>query len=99
MGAAIVWLVNQLINLAILFIIVQAIASWLIAFNVLNPRNPVIYQILRFLDAVTRPILEPFRRLIPSLGGVDISPIVVILLLRFLQIAFNNGAAPYLLGF
>ena len=99
MGEAIVWLVNQIINLMVLFIIVQAVASWLVAFNVVNPRNQLVYSILRFLDAVTAPLLEPFRRIIPSLGGVDVSPIVVLLLLRFVQIAFNRRSAPYLLGF
>lgn len=99
MGEAVVWLINQIINLMVIFIIVQAVASWLVAFNVVNPRNQLVYSILRFLDAVTSPLLEPFRRIIPTLGGVDISPIVVLLLLRFAQIAFNSAAAPYLLGF
>ena len=75
------------------------VASWLVAFNVINARNQLVYSILRFLDAVTSPLLEPFRRIIPTLGGVDISPIVVLLLLRFAQIAFNSAAAPSLLGF
>ena len=99
MGEAIVCQINQLINLMVIFIIVQAVASWLVAFNVINARNQLVYSILRFLDAVTSPLLEPFRRIIPTLGGVDISPIVVLLLLRFAQIAFNSAAAPYLLGF
>jgi YggT family protein len=99
MGEAVVWLVNQIINLMVIFIIVQAVASWLVAFNVINARNQLVYSILRFLDAVTSPLLEPFRRIIPTLGGVDVSPIVVLLLLRFAQIAFNSAAAPYLLGF
>lgn len=98
MGVAIVWLVNQILNLLVIFIIVQAVASWLVAFNVINPRNQLVYSILRFLDAVTRPILEPFQRLIPTLGGVDVSPIVVLLLLRFAQIAFNQSAAPFIIG-
>lgn len=98
MGEAVVWLINQIINLMVIFIIVQAVASWLVAFNVVNPRNQLVYSILRFLDAVTSPLLEPFRRIIPTLGGVDISPIVVLLLLRFAQIAFNSAAVPYLLG-
>lgn len=98
MGEAVVWLINQIINLMVIFIIVQAVASWLVAFNVVNPRNQLVYSILRFLDAVTSPLLEPFRRIIPTLGGVDVSPIVVLLLLRFAQIAFNSAAAPYLLG-
>lgn len=96
MGLAIVWLIDAIITLMVWFIIAQAVASWLVAFNVINARNQLVYSILRFLDAVTRPLLEPFRRIIPTLGGVDISPIVVLLLLRFAQIAFNQSAAPYI---
>ena len=100
MGVAIVWLVNQIFNLMVIFIIAAAIMSWLVAFNVLNPRNRLVYAIGAFLDAVTQPLLSPFRRIIPPLGGVDISPIVVLLALRFAQIVFNNRAAPalYALG-
>ena len=99
MGEAIVWLVNSIIGLMILFIVVSAILSWLVAFDVINPRNRLVYSILSFLDAVTRPLMEPFRRIIPPLGGVDISPLVVLLLLQFVQMLFNNMAAPVLLGF
>ena len=97
MGVAIVWLVNQIFNLMVIFIIAAAIMSWLVAFNVLNPRNRLVYAIGAFL---TQPLLSPFRRIIPPLGGVDISPIVVLLALRFAQIVFNNMAAPalYALG-
>ncbi len=98
MGVAIVWLVNQIINLMVIFIIAAAVMSWLVAFNVLNPRNRLVYSILAFLEAVTQPLLAPFRRIIPPLGGVDISPIVVLLALRFAQILFNNMAAPALIG-
>ena len=50
-----------------------------------------------FLDQITRPLLEPFRRIIPSLGGIDVSPIVVILLLQFISVLFNRTAAPALI--
>ena len=93
MGEAIVWLVNAVISLMIWFIIGSAILSWLFAFDVINHRNRFVNQVAGFLDAVTRPILEPFRRIIPSLGGIDISPIVVLLLLNFARILFNNSAA------
>ena len=101
MGVAIVWLVNAVIQLMIWFIIAQAILSWLFAFDVINHRNRFVNQLATFLDAVTRPLLEPFRRIIPSLGGIDVSPIVVLLLLNFARILFNNMAAPpliYMLG-
>ncbi len=98
MGEAIVWLVNAVISLMIWFIIASAILSWLFAFDVINHRNRFVSQLAVFLDAVTRPLLEPFRRIIPSLGGIDVSPIVVLLLLNFARILFNNSAAPVLYG-
>ena len=93
MGMAIVWLINAIISLMTWFIIGSAILSWLFAFDVINHRNRFVSQIAHFLDAVTRPLMEPFRRIIPPLGGIDISPIVVLLLLNFARIAFNNMAA------
>lgn len=66
-------------------IIITAILSWLFAFDVINRRNQFVYNLATFLDRVTDPVLAPFRRLIPSLGGVDISPIIVLLLLTGLR--------------
>ncbi len=93
MGVALVWLIDTVIQLMIWFIIASAILSWLFAFDVINHRNRIVSQIAGFLDAVTRPLLEPFRRIIPTLGGIDISPIVVLLLLNFARILFQNSAA------
>lgn len=97
MGEAIVWLVNAVITLMVWAIIGSAILSWLFAFDVINHRNRFVNQLATFLDTVTRPILEPLRRIIPPLGGIDISPIVVLLLLQFVRILFNNMAAPSLI--
>ena len=97
MGTAIVWLVGTIVTLLIWMIIASAILSWLFAFDVINHRNRFVNQLAGFLDAVTRPLLEPFRRIIPSLGGIDISPIVVLLLLEFARRMFNALAAPSLL--
>jgi YggT family protein len=96
-GSAIVWLVNAVISLMVWAIIGTAILSWLFAFDVINHRNRFVNQLSNFLDAVTRPLLEPFRRIIPSLGGIDVSPIVVLLLLEFARRVFNALAAPSLL--
>ena len=98
MGVAIVWLVNAVIQLMIWFIIGSAILSWLFAFDVINHRNRFVNQLATFLDSVTAPLLEPFRRIIPSLGGIDVSPIVVLLLLNFVRILFNNMAAGPLIA-
>ena len=97
MGYALVWLINTIISLMIWFIIAQAILSWLVAFDVVNYRNRFVYSVGTFLDRVTAPLLEPFRRIIPNLGGIDISPIVVILLVQFIGVLFNRTAAPALI--
>lgn len=78
-------LINTVISIYIWLLIASAIISWLIAFNVLNTHNRVVYAITDFLYRVTEPALRPIRRFIPSLGGVDISPVVLILLLIFIR--------------
>ena len=84
------WLFNTLIDLYIWVIIAMVIMSWLTAFNVLNPRSPFVAQVDRALYALTNPVLGPVRRIIPSIGGLDISPIFVLLLLEALQRLVNS---------
>ena len=81
----IISIISGLITLVVFAIIASAIMSWLVAFNVVNPRNDFVRMLLRFLDAVTRPFLWPVQRFIPPLGGVDISPVIVILVLTSAQ--------------
>jgi YggT family protein len=75
----------SLITLYIYVIIASAVMSWLIAFNVVNPYNQFVRSIWQALNAVTEPLLRPIRRWMPDLGGIDISPVVLILLCMFLQ--------------
>lgn len=98
MGYAIVWLVNTILSILTWSIILSAIISWLFAFDVINRRNRFVNQVADFLDRLTAPLLEPFRRIIPPLGGLDISPIVVLLLINFARILFNRMSAPYLIS-
>ncbi len=98
MGYAIVWLVNTILSIMTWSIILSAILSWLFAFDVINRRNRFVNQIADFLDRLTAPLLEPFRRIIPPLGGIDISPIVVLLLINFARILFNRMTAPILIS-
>ncbi|MEI9804306.1 MAG: YggT family protein [Pseudolabrys sp.] len=79
------WLVDTIITLYIWILIAAAVLSWLIAFNVVNTRNPIVAGIGEFLYRVTEPALRPIRNLMPNLGGIDISPVILILLLLFLQ--------------
>ncbi len=85
MGSFIFYILGQILGLLVLAIIVSAVASWLVAFNLINIRHPVARNALGVLDAVTRPILRPFQRIIPSLGGIDISPIVAIIVIQAAQ--------------
>jgi YggT family protein len=71
------------ISIYIWVLIASAIFSWLIAFNVLNARNQIVDRIGDFLYRVTEPALRPIRRFVPCIGGIDISPVVLILLLIF----------------
>ena len=77
------YLLSPLITLLIWLMIIAAVLSWLVAFNVVNARNEFVGMITRFADAITRPLLRPLQRFIPPLGGIDITPIIRILLLQF----------------
>lgn len=90
MGTFLLDIVSALLGLAIAALVVNAVLSWLIAFDVINVRNRYVYQLTGFLDAVTRPMLRPVQRFIPPLGGVDISPVIVIIVLS----AFQNTLLP-----
>ncbi len=82
---AILNLVNTVITLYIWLLVISAVLSWLIAFNVINTQNRFVYIVVDTLHRLTEPALAPIRRLLPSLGGIDISPIVLILLLIFIR--------------
>ena len=66
-------------------VIAQAVVSWLIAFNVVNTRNQFVAMLWDFLYRITEPVLGPIRRLMPNLGGIDISPVILILLIFFIE--------------
>jgi YggT family protein len=79
------WLINAVIDLYIWLLIAGAVLIWLVAFNVVNTRNRFVYTVGDFLHRITEPALRPIRRLLPNLGGIDISPLVLIFGLMFLQ--------------
>ena len=80
-----IWLIHTLIWLYIYVLIAAAVLSWLIAFNVVNSYNSTVRMIWDFLDRVTEPGLRPIRAILPSLGGIDISPVILIIALMFLD--------------
>lgn len=84
--AMIAFILNQLIGLYILVIFVTVIMSWLIGFNVINRHNRAVDAVWRTGNALTEPVMGPVRRMLPNLGGVDISPIIVLVVLQ----AINN---------
>ena len=78
------------------FIIAAAVFSWLYAFNVVNPRNQFVGMIGNFLFRVTEPALRPIRRILPDLGGIDISPIILFLIIFFIRQFLWTSVAPAL---
>jgi YggT family protein len=86
MASFIYFILDAILSLIIWAIIINAIISWLVAFDVINLRNRIVYSIAHFLDAVTRPILRPFQRIIPPLGGVDVTPILALLVIQGIRI-------------
>ena len=80
-------------------IIAVAILSWLIAFNVINVHNDVVRAVWNSLNAITEPALRPIRRWLPNMGGLDISPIVLLLVIFFLQRVISYNLYPMALGY
>ncbi|MFY8095572.1 MAG: YggT family protein [Niveispirillum sp.] len=80
------------LDLYVWVLIISAILSWLIAFNVVNTRNRAVYMISDVLYRLTEPALRPIRNVLPNLGGVDLSPVVLILVVMFIQrLILNYG--------
>jgi YggT family protein len=77
--------INYLIQLYVYVVLANVVFSWLIAFNVINPYNPFVRSVWQGINAVTEPVLRPIRQILPDLGGLDLSPIVLLLGLSFIQ--------------
>lgn len=91
----ILWLILQIFDIYFYVILAMVIMSWLVAFNIINISNPYVRQIAYFLRQLTEPLLAPIRRLLPDLGGIDISPIILLFALQFLQRAIVYVAYTY----
>lgn len=79
------WLITTIIDLYIWILIASAVLSWLVIFNVVNTRNQIVHSVGDFLYRVTEPALRPIRGIMPNLGGIDISPVILIIGLLFLK--------------
>jgi len=90
------FLLDSLITIYLWIIIINAILSWLVAFNVLNTQNRFVFAVLNATHQLTDPVLNKIRRFIPNLGSIDISPVVLILLLIFIRNLFFELLSPNL---
>lgn len=91
-------IVDMLLGVLRWIIIIQAIMSWLVAFNVINTYNDFVRQILFALDKITEPIYRPIRRIMPDFGALDLSPLVALLLIIILQMIIGHGIAQAMMA-
>ena len=91
---AIFYLALQILKLYSYVVIVNVIISWLVAFNVLNTQNRFVYSILELSYRLTDPILNKIRRFLPNLGSLDISPVILLLLIWFIEMCMKLYIAP-----
>ena len=91
---AIFYLVLQILKLYSYVVIVNVVVSWMIAFNILNTQNRFVYSILELSYRLTDPILNKIRRFLPNLGSLDISPIILLLLIWFIEMCMKLYIAP-----
>jgi YggT family protein len=85
----ILWVIDQLLSLYWWVIIIMAVASWLIAFGVINTYNRNVALVVDVLYRLTDPVLRPIRNILPNLGGIDISPIILLLIISFIQMELH----------
>ena len=91
---AIFYLVLQILKIYTYVVIANVVISWLIAFNILNTSNRFVYSILEFTYRLTEPFLSRIRRFLPNLGAFDISPIILLLLIWFIEMCMKLYVAP-----
>ena len=91
---AIFYLILQILKLYSYIVIANVLISWLVAFNVLNTQNRFVYSILELTYRLTNPILNKIRRFLPNLGTLDISPIILLLLIWFIEMCMKLYIAP-----
>jgi YggT family protein len=82
---SILYIILLILDIYIWLLIAAAILSWLVAFNVVNSRNQFVAMVGDFLYRITEPVLRPIRNILPSLGGIDLSPVVLILVIILIK--------------
>jgi YggT family protein len=94
---AVLEVIEIVLDLYVWLLIASAILSWLIAFNVVNTRNQLVSGVAEFLYRITEPLLAPIRSFLPNLGGLDISPIILILIIILIQKLIAYNLMPYVI--
>jgi YggT family protein len=94
----IVGLISSLISLYMWVVILYVVLSWLVAFDIINTRNQFVRMIGDFLYRITEPALRPFRRILPNLGGVDLAPLALIVVLLLIQGLMHEYLGPRAIG-
>jgi YggT family protein len=94
---AVIWLIDTALNLYIWALIISAILSILVSFGILDTRNRLVWAVGDFFERLTEPALRPIRQFLPNLGGIDLSPLVLILLLQAARIFLSTTIAPMVL--
>ena len=79
------FVIQALLSLVVWIVVVYVIVTWLISFDIVNLRNRLVYRLSHLLEAMALPLLRPFRRFLPSFGGLDFSPIILIILIEGLK--------------
>ena len=91
---AIFYLVLQILKLYSYVVLANVVISWLVAFNILNTQNRFVYSILEFTYRLTNPALNKIRNFLPNLGSIDISPVILLLLIWFIEMCMKLYIAP-----
>ena len=86
--------IHVVLDIYVWLLIASAILSWLIAFNVVNTRNQAVAMIGEFLYRITEPALRPIRNILPNLGGIDVSPVILILIIIFIERIIEYNIVP-----
>ena len=93
---AIFWLIDTVLGIYALFVLISVIMSWLVAFNIINSYQPFVRTVMSFLSAVTEPALYQIRKVIPAVGGVDLSALILLVGIHFVRILLRTSVAPAL---
>ncbi len=94
--AAFDFLIHAISSLIWYIVIAHVILSWLISFNVVNMNNQFVYQLYINLDKLLKPMLRPIQKILPNMGGLDLSPIVLLIGIQFIEILLRGTILPAL---